>query len=63
MFSIVSVKCIKYVIIIYFSNFIPCVLSPRQGSGVKSHNPMDKKDYYNIPSQLMRDLILEYSRT
>lgn len=63
MFSIVSVKCIKYVIYIYFSNFIPCVLSPRQGSGVKSHNPLDKKDYYNIPSQLMRDLILEYSRT
>lgn len=61
MVSIVSVKCIKYVI--YFSNFIPCVLSPRQGSGVKSHNPMDKKDYYNIPSQLMRDLILEYFRT
>lgn len=61
MFSIVSVKCIKYVI--YFSNFIPCVLSPRQGSGVKSHNPLDKKDYYNIPLQLMRDLILEYSRT
>lgn len=60
MFSIVSVNCIKYVI--YFSNFIPCVLSPRQGSGVKSHNPLDK-DYYNIPSQLMRDLILEYSRT
>lgn len=61
MFSIVSVKCIKYVI--YFSNFIPCVLSPRQGSGMKSHNPLDKKDYYNIPSQLMGDLILEYSRT
>lgn len=61
MFSIVSVNCIKYVI--YFSNFIPCVLSPRQGSGVKSHDPLDKKDYYNIPLQLMRDLILEYSRT
>lgn len=61
MFSIVSVKCIKYVI--YFSNFIPSVLSPLQGSGVKSHNPLDKKDYYNIPLQLMRDLILEYSRT
>lgn len=58
MFSIVSVKCIKHVIY-----FIPCVLSPRQGSGVKSHNPLDKKDYYNIPSQFMRDLILEYSRT
>lgn len=30
---------------------------------MKSHNPLDKKDYYNIPLQLMRDLILEYSRT